>query len=475
MDRPALAQLMTDLRQGLIDVIVVYKVDRLTRSLADFAKIVETLDSHKASFVSVTQQFNTTTSMGRLTLNVLLSFAQFEREVTGERIRDKIAASKRKGMWMGGNIPLGYDVRNRQLVVNEAEAETVRHIFRTYAELGTVAALQDDLRRRGIVSKVWTSTGGRVRGGVGYSRGALYYLLRNQIYLGRVPHKQESYDGQHAAIVDQDLWDRVQTLLSAKGTRRGRGAAISSRSSLSGLLYDDRGNAMSPTYTKKRDGRRYRYYVSQALLQNDRARAGTVSRVPAKTIEQLLNDEVARRSASVPHERKEGRQPAEDRSFLQEAVDRAVVSKDWVEITLRTNVANSSPTSTESDQMTDEPSKAEVIRIPVRLVHRGRGGCIDTEREPSKPNRPDAALVKAICRAHEWLGRFERGEVASHRELARAEHVTPAYVRSVLQLAFLAPELVEVFLDGRRRPRTGLMALLGEGLALSWQGQNQIV
>jgi hypothetical protein len=322
------------------------------------------------------------------------------------------------------------------------------------------------------VSKVWTSTGGRVRGGVGYSRGALYYLLRNQIYLGRVPHKQESYDGQHAAIVDQDLWDRVQALLSAKRIRKVRGAAISSRSPLSGLLYDDRGNAMSPTYTKKRDGRRYRYYVSQALLQNDRARAGTVSRIPAKTIEQLVTDEVTRLRTTSPPEMQEGQYPVEDRSLLQEAVDRVVVSKDWVEIRLRTDVADS---PTELDEKTEEPSLAEVIRIPVRLARRGPGGCIDAERESSKTSRPDAALVKAICRAHEWLGRFERGEVASHRALARSEHVTPAYVRSVLQLAFLAPELVDAFLDGRRRPRTGLMALLGAGLALSWQGQNQIV
>ena len=214
LERPALQRLLADLGRGLVDVIVVYKIDRLTRSLADFARIVETLDRQGASFVSITQQFNTTTSMGRLTLNVLLSFAQFEREVTGERIRDKIAASKRKGMWMGGNLPLGYDVKDRQLVVNEAEAETVRYLFQRYVELGTVAALQTDLKRRAIVSKVWTSSSGKRRGGAGYSRGALYYLLRNTIYVGRIAHRGASYAGQHPGIVPQDLWDRVQALLT---------------------------------------------------------------------------------------------------------------------------------------------------------------------------------------------------------------------------------------------------------------------
>jgi site-specific DNA recombinase len=189
MDRPALQRLLADLGRGLVDVIVVYKIDRLTRSLADFARIVETLDRQGASFVSITQQFNTTTSMGRLTLNVLLSFAQFEREVTGERIRDKIAASKRRGMWMGGNLPLGYDVRDRELVVNEAEAVTVRYLFQRYAELGTVSVLMSETSRRGIVSKLWTSSTGKTRGGAAYSRGALYYLLRNPIYVGRIAHR----------------------------------------------------------------------------------------------------------------------------------------------------------------------------------------------------------------------------------------------------------------------------------------------
>ena len=279
---------MVDLGRGLVDVIVVYKIDRLTRSLADFARIVETLDRQGASFVSITQQFNTTTSMGRLTLNVLLSFAQFEREVTGERIRDKIAASKRKGMWMGGNLPLGYDVKDRQLIVNEAEAETVRYLFQRYVELGTVAALQTDLKRRAIVSKIWTSSSGKTRGGTSYSRGALYYLLRNTIYVGRITHRGASYAGQHSGIVPQDLWDRVQTLLTANRQGGSRMAGSSEPCFLLGLLLDDRGNVMSPSHTRKTNGQRYRYYVSQAVLQGRQDGAGSICRVSAEAIETLI-------------------------------------------------------------------------------------------------------------------------------------------------------------------------------------------
>jgi len=464
MERPAVKRLMADLKQGLVDVVVVYKVDRLTRSLADFAKIVEILDGHGASFVSITQQFNTTSSMGRLTLNVLLSFAQFEREVTGERIRDKISASKRKGMWMGGNLPLGYDVHNRQLVINEAEAETVRYIFRCYAELGTVSALQADLKQRAIVSKVWTSTTGNVRGGVGYSRGALYYLLQNQIYRGRIAHKNESYDGQHSPIVDQSLWDQVQSCLAANRSGHGKVPSMSSHSPLAGLLYDDRGNVMSPSHTKKSDGRRYRYYVSQALLQNDRVRAGTVSRIPAEAIERLVDSEIRRLwSAS---ERGASSKPAEVNLLARDFVDRVILYKDKVEIVM-------------SDEGLKKlaPHEGSAISVAVRLARRGRSGRLESSDGDvdDRVGRPDTAVVKAISRAHDWLGRFERGEVASYHELARAKGFTPGYVRSVMQLAFLAPPLVEAFLDGRRQLRGGVVELLKGSLPLSWQQQHASV
>jgi site-specific DNA recombinase len=474
MERPAVKRLMADLKQGLVDVVVVYKVDRLTRSLADFAKIVEILDGHGASFVSITQQFNTTTSMGRLTLNVLLSFAQFEREVTGERIRDKILASKRKGMWMGGNLPLGYDVENRQLVINEAEAETVRCIFRRYAELGTVSALQADLKQRGIVSKVWTSTADNVRGGVSYSRGALYYLLRNQIYLGRIAHKNESYSGQHLPIVDQALWDQIQSCLSANRSGQGRVRSVSSRGPLAGLLHDDRGTLMSPSHTKKSNGRRYRYYVSQALLQNDRARAGTVSRIPAEAIEQLVDTEIRRLwSASERGTSK----PAEVSLLPRDFVERVILYKDKVEIVMsEEGLRKLDPHDSPATSAT-RPQQPKKFSVSVRLARRGRSGRLEASdgKVDDQVGRPDAAVVKAISRAHDWLGRFERGEVASYHELARAEGFTPGYIRSVMQLAFLAPPLVKAFLDGRRRLRGGVVELLNDSLPLSWQQQHASV
>ena len=395
MERPAVKRLMADLKQGLVDVVVVYKVDRLTRSLADFAKIVEILDGHGASFVSITQQFNTTSSMGRLTLNVLLSFAQFEREVTGERIRDKISASKRKGMWMGGNLPLGYDVQHRQLVINKAEAETVRYIFRRYAELATVSALQADLKQQGIVSKVWTSTAGNVRGGAGYSRGALYYLLRNQIYLGRIAHKNESYDGQHMPIIDQASWDQVQSCLSANRSGQARVRSTSSQSLLAGLLYDDRGNMMSPSHTKKSNGRRYRYYVSQALLQNNRACAGTVSRVPAEAIERLVDIEIRRLWSTS-----EGgaSRPAEGNLLLRDFVDSVILYKDQVEIVMSEDgLKKLAPHDSPAISAT-RPHQPKKLSVSVRLARRGRSGRLEISDGTAADwvGRPDAAVVKAI-------------------------------------------------------------------------------
>ena len=249
--RPALKQLLTDITAGQIDIVVVYKVDRLSRSLMDFAKLVEHFDAHNVSFVSVTQQFNTSTSMGRLTLNVLLSFAQFEREVTGERIRDKIAASKQKGLWMGGYPPLGYDVRNRQLVVNANEAETVRHIYRRYVELGSVRGLKAALDAERVISKRRCSQSGRHSGGQPLARGALYRMLSNRLYRGEIVHKGASYPGQHEAIVDQDLWEKVQHRLKANRVNRTLGVSARHPSLLAGLLFDEHGNRMTPTHALK--------------------------------------------------------------------------------------------------------------------------------------------------------------------------------------------------------------------------------
>src|SRR5712691_7243892 len=284
LERPALQALLSDIRERKIDAVVVYKIDRLTRSLTDFAKLVELFEAHGVSFVSVTQQFNTTTSMGRLTLNVLLSFAQFEREVAGERIRDKFAASRRKGMWMGGTIPLGYEVKGRKLIVNAPEAETVRLVFRCYLALGCVSKLRTHLDQQGVRSKPRILKSGRVLGGGSFGRGALYHLLRNRIYRGEVVHRGIVYPGEHEAIVDEELWNAVQAKLT-DNIQMGRRTRIETGALLMGVIFDDSGNRMSPTYTVRR-GNRYRYYVSQAALRG--RRAGSQARVNAEDVERLV-------------------------------------------------------------------------------------------------------------------------------------------------------------------------------------------
>jgi DNA invertase Pin-like site-specific DNA recombinase len=263
MDRPALQRLLGEITAGRVDTVVVYKIDRLTRSLADFAKIVEILDARGASFVSVTQQFNTTTSMGRLTLNVLLSFAQFEREVIGERIRDKIAASKQKGMWMGGVPPLGYQAQDRKLVIVDSEAEIVRSIFRRYAELGSVRLLKDELKARNIQSKLRTSASGHISGGKPFARGALYLMLQNRSYRGEIVHKEQSYVGEHTPIIDQPLWDAVQAQLAGNAAQHNDCGRTRQASLLAGMLFDGDGHRMTPSHAVKK-GTRYRYYVSEA-------------------------------------------------------------------------------------------------------------------------------------------------------------------------------------------------------------------
>ena len=292
---------------GKIDVIVVYKVDRLTRSLADFAKLVELFDKHNVSFVSVTQQFNTTTSMGRLTLNVLLSFAQFEREVTSERIRDKISASKRKGLWVGGMAPLGYDTKDRKITVNEAEAERVRTIFRSYLKLGSLNLLMADLRKRGIVTKVRKLKTGESIGGIPFTRGSLAQLLRNRFYIGEVAFKGEVLKGEQPAILDRALFDAVQAKLNEQVTNH-KAKWMKSEALLAGRIFDDRGNRMTPSHAR-RGNVKYRYYLSSALLQGTAERAGSVRRVPATDVEALVIKSV--------REHLKPSQPIDDRSLIQ--------------------------------------------------------------------------------------------------------------------------------------------------------------
>ena len=277
MERPALQQLLADIKNRRVDVVVVYKVDRLTRALTDFAKIIECFDQHCVSFVSVTQQFNTTTSMGRLMLNVLLSFAQFEREVTGERIRDKIAASKKKGIWMGGFVPMGYEVKERKLLIVEKGAATVRHIYRQYLELGCVRLLQKDITKQGIRS---------VSGNI-LSRGTLYKMLSNPIYIGQIRHKAVCHPGQHEAIIDPLLWDQVQQHLGGNRIGNKTRSRKTEPSPLLGKLFDASGERLVPVHANKK-GRRYRYYISQGLGNGTKEDATSGWRVPAQEMDRTI-------------------------------------------------------------------------------------------------------------------------------------------------------------------------------------------
>ncbi len=356
-DRPDLQLLLDDVRARKIDVIVVYKVDRLTRSLADFAKLVELFDAHGVSFVSVTQQFNTTTSMGRLTLNVLLSFAQFEREVTSERIRDKIAASKRKGLWVGGPLPLGYEMEDGKVVIIEEEAERVRLIYRRYLELSGVNELVRDLERRNLRTKARPLATGATRGGIPFQRGTLFYLLRNRFYIGEVGYKGDILAGEQPPIMERALFDAVQQKLTNQWTSRSR-VRNASDHLLTGLLFDDAGHRMVPTHATKA-GIRYRYYVSLPCLHGEArtAKVGSVTRVPATDLEDVLV------KSFKEHLKSQSAMPAPaitDRSVLAELIERIDVYKDRLAVRLR--LLESPGAIKLADDV--EPTDARLLSIP---------------------------------------------------------------------------------------------------------------
>ncbi len=500
MERPALQRLLTDIAAGRIDTVVVYKVDRLTRSLADFAKIVDAFDAKGVSFVSVTQQFNTTTSMGRLTLNMLLSFAQFEREVTGERIRDKIAASKQKGMWMGGNPPLGYDVLDRKLVVNEPEAERVRDIFRLYSELKSVRALKEELDAVGIVSKRGVDRFGRSRGGKPLARGALYLMLKNRIYRGEIVHKDKAYPGLHDAIVDEALWDLVQTALAENRVERVTRSTTTNPSLLAGLVYDASGERMSPTHANKK-GTRYRYYISQSLIKRGRPQASVEAcRVPASDLETIIDDEILRlmRDEAFLHEvagpssvaqrkslitqaaafaeRWPSQSPSDQRAILSTLIERVVVYPKQVALTVRLDAIRH-VTAPDLDtrrlpQRLDGPTR--VLSLPARLKRTG----METKllvQGPAGPVRrnADRSLIRLIGQAHRCRRILDR---ASHDQtmiaLAAKAGVGATYFTRVVRLSFLAPEITKMILQGRQPPELTASTLVTQGSPpASWEDQ----
>ncbi len=453
MERPALHKLLLDVDAGLIDVVVVYKIDRLTRSLPDFARIVERFDARDVSFVSVTQSFNTTSSMGRLTLNVLLSFAQFEREVTGERIRDKIAASKAKGMWMGGNLPLGYDLPaqgTRILQVNEQEAETVRHIFERYLELGSVHELQRDLANRGIRSKHWTTSKGNTVGGCNFNRGALFYLLKNPIYLGKIRHKGVVHEGGHKAIVYQELFDKAQQLLKDHTPKRRR-KSPNAKSYLSGKLFDAAGEAMTPVHTRNRHGTLYRYYVSASLQQGAKPNGEILQRISASDLEKTLSELLARwlPNADAPlgqvlaiHLRADG--------LLVDLP--ASLGKD-----LKHNL-------NDDEQIMHSGQGILRMAVPLALPLRGGKQLVIFGSQPAP--RPDQALIAALRKAHRMLD-WKRS-----RPSLAASPTTP-YDRAILRLALLAPELQNDILKGLQPPTLTLEALKTIDIPIDWNDQRK--
>jgi site-specific DNA recombinase len=448
-DRPALQRLLDDVRAGKIDVIVVYKVDRLTRSLADFAKLVELFDQHNVSFVSVTQQFNTTTSMGRLTLNVLLSFAQFEREVTSERIRDKISASKRKGLWVGGMAPLGYDTKGRKISINEAEAERVRTIFRSYLELGSLNLLMADLRQRGIVTKVRTLKTGDTVGGIPFTRGSLAHLLRNRFYIGEVAFKGEVLKGEQPAILDEDLFEAVQTKLNDQ-VNNHKAKWTKSEGLLIGRLFDDRGNRMSSSHARKGHVK-YRYYLSAALLQGTAARAGSVRRVPASEIEALVIKSV--RDHLKPSE------PIDDRSLVHTHVARVEVQPNRLVI----HLAEPSGTLQVPWHKTPARRRREIL-LPEGI-----------RPEHARPMRSEtrARLVAAIASGRRWLDELIADPSASADSIAKRENCSTRKINMTISLAFLAPDLVQAAIGGRLPHGMGVARLTD--LPAEWSRQHQML
>jgi len=503
MKRPALKRLLSDVEAGQVDAIVVYKIDRLTRALSDFVKMVEIFDAHEVSFVSVTQAFNTTTSMGRLTLNVLLSFAQFEREVTGERIRDKIAASKKKGMWMGGPPPLGYDAIDRKLVINQQEAETVRRIYQKYSQFGSVRRLKEELDAEGTLSKVRKGRNGRRWGGRPFARGALYLMLQNRIYLGEVVHKERSYQGKHEAIIDRELWVEAQKKLEANRVSRRVGGVAKSPSLLAGLLYDDHGERMTPSHAVKK-GKRYRYYVSRSLITKNKETSPGGLRIPAGEIEGIVSQRLqgffTNRSEVFDTIESYVKEGAEQKRLFDQA---ASLSKNWsglpptrtrqlllvlilrIEVhpeKIDIHVALDRIVDIFRDDFMDLPPAHTfdqkddylILTVPARLKRSGKEMKMLIDGEAGRMAGPDPALVKLIARAHSLKEKLISGGGASLREIARRERVESSYFTRIVRLTFLSPDITKAILDGRQPPGLTASRLMRDTrFPLDWKEQRE--
>jgi len=503
LERPALQALLELVRDKQVDVIVIYKIDRLTRSLMDFANLAELFDKESVSFVSVTQQFNTTTSMGRLMLNVLLSFAQFEREITGERIRDKIAASKKKGIWMGGAVPVGYSVKDRQLVINKEEARTVRALFQLYLKHGTVRKVWAEAGRLGLKTKVRTKADGRVVGGMQFFPGHIYTVLKCPIYVGEIPHKGESYPGAHRPIIDRATWEGVQSLMAQNRRERHAYAQARLRSPLAGLLFDASGTRFTPTHTVKKNGQRYRYYVDQALTKGIAAATADLPRIPALEIEQIVRTgfiaflrdtprvlealpddprgavaERALKQAKNLCDELEAATPSTWMPFVRPALERVIIETSAVRMRiapagLRTALGMAN--EPQAAAMTDvrghdrKPIYEYVILGQIRL--RGGMKTIMWNVNSGLRESPDKILIKSISRALAWADMLKSGKANSIRTIANGEALTESYVIRVMRLAFLAPQIVDDILDGKSSLRLADWLQVGQLISPIWATQ----
>lgn len=483
LDRPALRALMADIEAGQVGMVVVYKIDRLTRSLADFSKLIEKLDAAGCSFVSVTQAFNTSSSMGRLTLNVLLSFAQFEREVTAERIRDKIAASKKKGMWMGGMLPLGYDLDRqpgtRRLVINADEAQSVRFLFERYDKTPCLSTVENAAREAGIVSKTRTFQSGVRYGGAPLRRGQVHFILTNPIYAGDIRHRDQVYPGQHDAIIERVLFDRVQERLKANGRkpRSPTSATGRVRSPLAGRLFDESGNRLTPTQTRSKTSKTHRYYVSPA---DPGAGNGAGWRLPANRIERVIANAVAEEvgAAARGHRllRDAGSEAAENLSRqaatltaaskeeLCLLVDRADLRRGEIDMEIDRN-ALASRLGVKADDLSPAILK---FSVPIELKRRGvETRIIAGERRPE----PDVTLVTILAKAHHWVSEMKTGTSAA--AIAKRENTSAAYVRTRSNLAFLSPRIQDAILAGIQPADLSLERIRQAGIPLDWDEQER--
>ncbi|MEP2987557.1 MAG: recombinase family protein [Parasphingorhabdus sp.] len=470
MERPGLKQLLQDVKAGRVDVIVVYKVDRLTRSLADFAKIVEILDAHDASFVSVTQSFNTTTSMGRLTLNVLLSFAQFEREVTGERIRDKIAASKKKGMWMGGPVPLGYNLEDRKLIVNSHEAETVLHLFQRYTELRSLTQLVDELAAQGYRTKKRIYKDGRTVGGIAFRTGSLAQLLKNPIYAGKVRHNANIYDGEHDAIIDQVLFDRVQTVFATNRRDNALGKKANNPSLLAGLITDPDGRSMTPTHACK-GTKRFRYYVSRLAPGEDK---NSIWRLPSGEVERLVADSLANEILRVGPTSHEARiiqsQGTLSREFADRLKDGTIAQKRQILLDRKVKVQILEVQMVISFQISDDVDLRE-IRVDAKLAKQGRDLklTIPATGASIKP-APNPTLQKLVAQA------FAAQDLLLHgKQNPVLANYSRRYLGQLVRLSWLAPDIIASIMEGNQPvDLTGRKLTRVNAIPLDWPSQRKM-